>query len=139
MNMRGIYFFPMESNISNYELVRCLLNVACLSASHFPYADKLHLLILFDIFIPRGNADMHDTISPVVCVFVFFCISTTMFCFIMHMFFTHIRTCVRTHIYIYSHLHIHMYRETLEHMYNIYNIYKQSFIRSSVITLINQI
>jgi hypothetical protein len=39
--------FPMESNIGNYELVRCILDVACLSASHFPYADKLHLFILF--------------------------------------------------------------------------------------------
>jgi hypothetical protein len=39
--------FPMESNICNYELVRCLLDVACFSASHFTYAEKLHLFILF--------------------------------------------------------------------------------------------
>jgi hypothetical protein len=37
----------MESNICNYELVRCLLDVACFSASHFTYAEKLHLFILF--------------------------------------------------------------------------------------------
>ena len=60
-------------------------------------------------------------ISCRICLF--FSILTTMYCFIMPMFFTHIKTCVRTHIYLYSHLQIHRYRETLENMYNIYNIY----------------
>jgi hypothetical protein len=64
----------MESNMCNYELVRCLLDLACLSVSHFPYAEQLYLFILFYIFIPRGNADMHATISPVVfvCFFWYF-------------------------------------------------------------------
>ena len=46
-----------------------------------------------------GHACYH--ISCRLCLF--FCILTTMFCFIMPMFFTHINTYVRTHIYLYSH------------------------------------
>ena len=105
----------MESNMCNYELVRCLLDLACLSVSHFPYADKLYIFILFDIFIRRGNADIHATISPVVFFFVFvFLYFNHVVLFYYAYVFTHINTYVRTHIYLYSHLHIHRYRETLE-------------------------
>ena len=92
--MCGIqFFFGMESND---ELVRCLLDLACLSVNHISMLKKCiyFSLLIYSYHVAMRTCMLH--LSSVVVVGFF---STIIFCFIMHMFFTHLNTCVTLRVY----------------------------------------
>ena len=83
-------FFGMESND---ELVRCLLDLACLSVSHIPMLKNVSILTYWYIHTMWQCGHACCT-----CLLLLF-FSTIIFCFIMHMFSTHLNTGVTLRVY----------------------------------------
>ena len=81
---------------SNDELGRCLLDLACLSVNHIPMLKKC---IYFNSLIYSYHVAMRTCMLLLSSVVVVGFFSTIIFCFIMHMFFTHLNTCVTLRVY----------------------------------------
>ena len=88
----------MESNIFNYELVRCLLGLACLSVRHFPMLKKC---IYFNLLVYSYHVAMQTCMLHLSSVIVGFSFNHNILFYYAYVF-PHISThCICTHWNIY--------------------------------------
>ena len=108
-----IFLHGVEHTVCNNELVRWLLDLACLSVGRIPMLKKTYICILIDLFIACGNADMHAT--AVFCVVVF-CV-----------FFYFNRDVLFYYAYVFPYISRHLHVYPLEYIC-IYSIYLSCFL-----------